>query len=182
MTNHNGTWQQILRERLPVYGHRNWIVVADSAYPAHAAPGIETITAGADLICVLASVLAQLDGAPHLYPTIYTDRELPFIPEEDAPGVSNFRRLLMEQMESRVVEQLPHDEILAEVDKAGRLFQVLIIKTCTTIPYTSVFLELGCGYWNPGAERRLREALAAEERRAAADTVEPPPKIVNCNA
>ncbi len=166
------TWQQILRERLPVYGHRNWIVVADSAYPAHAAPGFETVTTGSDLISVLSSVLAQLDAAPHLYPTIYTDQELTFIPEEDAPGVSTFRRLLMEQLESRVVVHLPHDEIIAELDTAARLFQVLVIKTAITIPYTSVFLQLGCGYWNPGAERRLREALAAGER-AAADTANP---------
>jgi len=32
---------------LPLFGHRNWIVVADSAYPAHSMPGIETIVSGA---------------------------------------------------------------------------------------------------------------------------------------
>ena len=29
-------WTQILAERIPSYGHRNWIVIADSAYPAQA--------------------------------------------------------------------------------------------------------------------------------------------------
>src|SRR5919202_365318 len=29
-------WKQELAERIPLYGHRNWIVVADSAYPAQA--------------------------------------------------------------------------------------------------------------------------------------------------
>ncbi|MDE3198919.1 MAG: hypothetical protein KGN84_21400 [Acidobacteriota bacterium] len=27
------SWRATLEERLPLYGHRNWIVVADSAYP-----------------------------------------------------------------------------------------------------------------------------------------------------
>src|SRR5665213_988847 len=35
-------WTMVLDERLPLYGHRNWIVIADSAYPLQSAPGIET--------------------------------------------------------------------------------------------------------------------------------------------
>jgi len=37
------------------------------------------------------------------------------------------------------------------------------LKTNMTIPYTSVFFELDCGYWHPGAEERLREAMAVCE-------------------
>jgi len=36
-------WESQLHRQLPLYGHRNWIVVADSAYPAQSRPGIETI-------------------------------------------------------------------------------------------------------------------------------------------
>jgi hypothetical protein len=35
-------WEQQLAEMLPLYGHRNWIVVADAAYPAQSKPGIAT--------------------------------------------------------------------------------------------------------------------------------------------
>jgi hypothetical protein len=31
--------------------------------------------------------------------------------------------------------------------------------TNLTLPYTSVFLELDCGYWSPEAEQRLRDAI-----------------------
>ena len=41
-------WKETLRKELPLLGHRNWIVVADSAYPLQTAPGIETIRADAD--------------------------------------------------------------------------------------------------------------------------------------
>ena len=46
-------WKAIVQNRLPLYGHRNWIVVADSAFPVYAAPGIETIVVNDDLPSVL---------------------------------------------------------------------------------------------------------------------------------
>ncbi len=50
---------------------------------------------------------------------------------------------------------------MAKLNEAARLYDVLVIKTNLTIPYTSVFLELDCGYWAPEAEQRLRRAMAA---------------------
>jgi hypothetical protein len=41
------SWQTKLEQELPLLGHRNWIVIADSAYPWQTAPGIETINTGA---------------------------------------------------------------------------------------------------------------------------------------
>ena len=49
-------WKRELKALLPLYGHRNWIVVADSAYPAQSCPGIETIVSGAGLIEVARKV------------------------------------------------------------------------------------------------------------------------------
>jgi hypothetical protein len=42
------SWKAELKKELPLLGHRNWIVVADSAYPLQTSPGIETITANED--------------------------------------------------------------------------------------------------------------------------------------
>ena len=47
------TWEQRLQHLLPLLGHRNWIVVADSAYPAQSNPGIETIYTGEDHVQLL---------------------------------------------------------------------------------------------------------------------------------
>jgi hypothetical protein len=44
---------------------------------------------------------------------------------------------------------------------------VLILKTNLRLPYTSVFIELDCGYWSPEAERRLRDKM---ERRGIEPT------------
>ena len=57
-------WKSQLSERLPEFGHRNWIVIADSAYPRQSAPGIETVYTGAGQIEVATfrSDLAYVDG------------------------------------------------------------------------------------------------------------------------
>jgi hypothetical protein len=158
-------WRSALRRSLPLFGHRNWIVVADAAYPAHCSPGIETVAAGAGLIDVLREVLAALAAAPHVRPILHTDRELAFVAESDAPGVTAFRDELADALHGRKLDAIPHEQILAKLDAAGRMFHVLFIKTNLTIPYTSIFMELDCGYWPADAEQRLRAAMAAGPNR-----------------
>ena len=41
----------------------------------------------------------------------------------------------------------------------SKMFNVLLLKTDMVLPYTSVFLQLDCGYWNAEKEQRLRDAL-----------------------
>jgi hypothetical protein len=43
------------------------------------------------------------------------------------------------------------------------MFSILIIKSTMTIPYTSVFIELDCGYWDGEREATLRAAIQTEE-------------------
>jgi L-fucose mutarotase/ribose pyranase (RbsD/FucU family) len=81
------SWQQIVAERLPLYGHRNWIVIADSAYPAQSRAGIEMVVSGAEQTDVLKQVLSALAASRHIRPIVYTDRELRFVPEQDAPAL-----------------------------------------------------------------------------------------------
>ena len=50
-------WEGKLESRLALFGHRNWVVVTDSAYPAQSDPGIETITASGSGIEVIRKVL-----------------------------------------------------------------------------------------------------------------------------
>ena len=154
------TWRERLADELPALGHRNWIVVADSAYPAQAQSGIETVVADEGLIEVFEEVLAQLAATRHVRPSVHIDSELQFVGEQDAPGVSEFRRRLAAMLDRFTVESLPHEGIIEHLDEAGRTFRILIIKTTARIPYTSMFIRLDCGYWSDDAEGRLRAALA----------------------
>jgi hypothetical protein len=154
-------WKAVLIDRLPLYGHRNWIVIADSAYPAQTAPGIETIYSNAGHEEVLNFVLKSLANSRHVTPTIFTDQELGFLPEADAPGITSFREALKSFAGDRKINTLPHEQLIAKLDQISQAFHVLIIKTRMAMPYTSVFLQLDCAYWPPDAETRLRAAMAA---------------------
>jgi RbsD / FucU transport protein family len=151
-------WELRLREMLPLFGHRNWIVVADSAYPAQSKPGIETVFAGGSQVEAAGKVLDAISGSAHLRANIYVDRELASVAESDAPGILAYRAKL-EKLLGPAFRRLPHEEIIAKLDQAAQTFRVLVVKTAMTIPYTSVFFELECGYWNGAAEERLRRAM-----------------------
>lgn len=152
-------WKDKLKKELPLLGHRNWIVVADSAYPLQTAPGIETIYVEADQLEVVKGVLAELAKTKHVKPTIYTDVEMKFVAETNAPGITAYRDGLGKVLTNQPVQVLPHEQIIGKLDEAGKTFKVLLIKTPLTKPYTSVFFQLECGYWNAESEQQLREAL-----------------------
>ena len=160
----NANWEEILMDRLQVYGHRNWLVIADSAYPAQSRQAIETIVADEEQTTVLERTCTILGGCKHIKPHIYTDEELTFVREEDTPGIHSYRERLGSLLMGSEVRVLPHEEIIAKLDRAGDLFRVLVVKTNMRIPYTSVFFELDCGYWNAEAEKILRAAMRSGDR------------------
>ena len=158
-------WEEILRDRLQLFGHRNWLVIADSAYPAQTRQGVETIVADEEQTTVLSRALAILGGCRHIKPTIYTDKELQFVSEQDATGITAYRQQLESLLDVHQIHSLPHEEIISKLDQVGEMFRVLLIKTNMRIPYTSVFFELGCGYWDAEPENRLRVAMRSKSQR-----------------
>ncbi len=157
-------WKETLAKSLPLFGHRNWIVIADSAYPSQVSPGVQTIYTGATQEEVTRAVLAALATTKHVKPTIYVDRELEFVPEDAAPGVTAYRENLATLLAGAEISKLPHEQIITKLDEAGKTFHVLLLKTDMTIPYTSVFLQLECGYWNAEAEKRLRASMPVDQK------------------
>lgn len=152
-------WKTELKQQLPIYGHRNWIVVADSAYPKQSSSAIETIYTDKGQLEVLAYVLEQIESAPHVQANVLIDAELDSVTEKDAPGVDAYRKRLNLLLKDRQFKVMPHEEIISKLDKSAKLFNILLLKTDLTIPYTSVFFELECGYWDAEKERRLRNSL-----------------------
>jgi hypothetical protein len=153
-------WKQKLDSLLPLFGHRNWIVVADSAYPAQSNPGIETVVAGGDQLSVVEHLLAAIAECRHIRANVYTDAELAHVAESDAPGILEYCHDLEKRLGGADVSRLPHEQIIHKLDEAARLFRVLIIKTDMCLPYTSIFFELDCGYWSDEGERRLRKSMS----------------------
>ena len=156
-------WRIVLHEGLPALGHRNWIVVADAAYPSQASPGIETMVTHGDQIEVLRAVLAEIDQAKHLSAHVITDTELKYVDDRDARGVDDYRTRLKNLLDGRNNSSMLHEDLIAKLDKAGEKYHVLILKTNLMIPYTSVFIDLGCGYWPSESEAKLRRAMQGNQ-------------------
>jgi len=157
---HASDWRAKVAEALPLLGHRNWILVVDSAYPLQSGTGIETIETGAGQLEVVRQVLGAIDRSIHVRSVIQMDAELPFLPEEDAPGVSAYRAEIADLLRAYPIDSLPHDQVIANVEEASKHFNILVLKTTMTVPYTSVFIRLDCKYWSAAAEKRLRARMA----------------------
>ncbi len=148
-----------LNEIVKKLGHRNWIVVADSAYPWQNAAGIKTIVVNCEQEKEVQAVLAALKKAGHVQPTVYLDEELEHVSEKNASGIGEYRSRLDDVLKGYCVVRAKHEELIAKLDASSKMFEIVIIKTNMKLPYTSVFMELGCGYWNDEAEKELRESF-----------------------
>lgn len=153
-------WEQEFYAKLPMLGHRNWILIVDKAFPEQNAPGMEYIYANESLNSVLKQVLTQVNQSGHVKPVVYQDKELDYITEQQAAGVTQFKAALKSTLGNQSVQTMLHDSVFKKLDTESKLFKVLVIKTNEVIPYTSVFLQLDCAYWNGDKEKQLRESIS----------------------
>lgn len=154
-------WKDEVASEMPLLGHRNWILIVDSAYPLQVSPGVQTIETGAPMLAVTHFVLGEIDQSIHVRPDIFMDAELPFVSVQDVPDVSAYRRAAGDLLRGFQVVSEPHEKLIQQVSEAGETFHVLVLKTNATIPYSSIFIRLNCKYWSDDAEQRLRARMAS---------------------
>lgn len=150
-------WKTELTEKLPLMGHRNWIVVTDMAYPLQTKPGIITLMAEETYAEVIGLVNTMIQDAPHVFAHIYQDQEQQSLSEALAPGWDDYKSSLSKVPGLENVTYVPHEELILRLDEVSQLYQVIIIKTRLTIPYTSTFFELDCNYWDAEREGAIRK-------------------------
>ncbi len=149
---------------MPLLGHRNWVLVVDSAYPLQTSAGIETVETNADQLTVVRAALETINSSRHVRPLITMDAELPFVPDQDAPGASAYRTDIAQVLKGYEIQSETHESILRGIDATAKIFHVLVLKTNMTIPYTSVFIRLDCKYWSADAEKRLRAKMGTADK------------------
>jgi hypothetical protein len=149
-------WNKQLTGILPLLGHRNWILIVDSAYPLQTSPGVDTIETNAAQLEVVRTVLSEIENSIQVRPVVFMDAELPFISDSDAPGVSAYRSEIGELLHKSSLQSRRHETLISDIQEAGKTFHVLVLKTNMTIPYTSVFIRLDCKYWSADQEKNLR--------------------------
>jgi len=140
-------------------GHRNWVVIVDSAYPLQSSAGIETIYTGEDQLSVVKAVMAEVKKQKHVRANVFLDKELKFVDDKAARGIDAYRKDLAKLLKGASASSLLHEDIIKKLDEASKTFHVIVLKTKLTLPYTSVFLQLDCGYWSADKEKAMRQKM-----------------------
>ncbi len=152
-------WKYEFNKELSLFGHRNWILVVDKAFPAQTASGIRTIDTGENLPDVLSFVLEQIESSTHVKPIVYTDKELSYITSDLVVNIDDYRSELDKIIRQYDPLVMLHDSVFVKIAEASKLFKVLVLKTEEVIAYSSVFIELDCRYWSAEKENTLREVM-----------------------
>jgi hypothetical protein len=74
-------------------------------------------------------------------------------------------RQQMKAMLGDQIKLMPHDLLITRLDEVSRMFNVVILKTTLTLPYTSTFFELDCKYWNKEKEEALQQNVIRNEKQ-----------------
>ncbi|MES2995574.1 MAG: hypothetical protein V4733_02065 [Verrucomicrobiota bacterium] len=168
----SNTWQREIDARVARIGYRNWIVITEASFPTHSRPGITQITVPVEIPDATDYVLRSLEKTEHLRPKIYLARELRAVENDFAPGIDHLRQRIGESLHGHDPTELDHNSLLTLLNDARRSFEITLIRTPTALPYSSVFMELQPGYWDPDSESRLRDRLEAQSGEPTTDRLQ----------
>ncbi len=161
----DSNWQAAVQRQAGQLGYRNWIVIAEASFPAHSRPGMRQVNAPAEVPEALDYVLRTLEQSESVRPQVYVPRELRAVENDFAPGIDELRKKLESALHGHETTELDQQSLLTLLEDASRSFDVLVIRTHTALPYSSVFLELQPGYWDVDSETRLRDRIQRERQQ-----------------
>jgi len=158
-------WMAAADRQISSLGYRNWIVIAEASFPAYNRPGLRQVNATVEVPEALDYVLNAMERTENTRPNIYLARELRSVENDYAPGIDALRERINASLHGHETLQIDHEALQVLLQDANRSLEVLVIRTPTALPYSSVFIELLPGYWDAESEERLRERIRAERMR-----------------
>jgi hypothetical protein len=153
-----------VKSELRALGYRNWIVLGDAAFPVHSRLGVRTILINDEIPAALEEVLEEFERVQNVTPRIYLARELAEVPNDRAPGIEEYRRILDKALRGFPTREMDFRSLSLLLEDSANKFTVLVFKTTTALPYSAVFIELDSGYWDQESERDLRDRLDKKRR------------------
>ncbi len=163
-------WKSSVDHQASQLGYRNWIVIAEASFPAHSRNGVSQVNADAEIPEVVDYVLNALEKTQHVKPNIYLTREMRAVENDVAPGIDEMRVQIKNSLHGHESTEIDQQSLLTLIESAQSNFNVLVIRTSTALPYTSVFLELQPGYWDAESEKQLRQKISRERMEKLAPT------------
>lgn len=152
-------WGEVVSREVNALGFQNWIIIAESSFPVMSRRGVRTLVIDAEVPEVVDYVVNALEQSESVTPSFNTARELPFVKNDRAPGVDEFRKLLKVSLHGHQVRELEHRSLSLLAHSDSSKYAVLVLKTKTALPYSNVFIELDSGYWDRESEDKLRHEM-----------------------
>lgn len=156
-------WKGSVNQQVSHLGYRNWIVISEASFPAHSRPSTRQVTADAEVPEVVDYVLNAIEQTQHVRPQIFLTREMRAVENDFAPGIDAMRERIHSSLHGHDPTELDQQSLITLLESANKNYDVLVIRTPTALPYTSVFMELHPGYWDAESEDRLRERIKREK-------------------
>lgn len=163
-SSYDKSWRREVKRHVSELGFRNWIVIAESSFPAYSRPRARQVAADAETPEVLAHVLQVIAETQHVKPNIYLTRELRSMTNDAAPGIDELKRRTQQSLVGLETTSLDQESLMSLVADADRSFDVLVVRTTSALPYSSIFIELQPGYWDADAEQQLRQRIEQERK------------------
>ncbi|MFR4223761.1 MAG: hypothetical protein ACLT38_09115 [Akkermansia sp.] len=122
---------------------------------------------------VLLDVLNMLEEEAHVVPRIMISSELRSVTEDYAPGIKRYRNNINKMLPGRQHFELMSRTINSLIEDAAKQFNVLVIKTKTSLPYPIFILNwipgtgIGIGNGTPQVSEAKDAATAARPRQSA---------------
>jgi len=159
-------WIGTVRNELGYLGARNWVVISEAAFPVQSRRGLRVIKIDGDIPNVLDGVEQVIEEKHHVKPRIYVTSEVASVEYDYAPGIENYRKKLKEALHGREMVRLDNEMLMRMLNDTSKTYRVLVIKTRTALPYSSVFIELGSGYWDSESESSLRDSIDKKKAKS----------------
>lgn len=159
-------WKGAVERHVAELGFRNWIVIAEASFPAYSRAGVHQVPANVEVPEALSYVLETIDQTQHVRPNVYLTREMRSMSNDVAPGIDEMRAKTQQALAGIEATSLDQESLMSLLADANRSFDVLVIRTNTALPYSSVFIELQPGYWDAESEQQLRERIERERKKS----------------
>jgi D-ribose pyranose/furanose isomerase RbsD len=158
-----GDWKSQVDRHNKQLGYKNWIVISEAAFPAQNRSKMKQISVEAEIPEVLDHLLHTFERNQYVQPTIYLTREVRSVENDFAPGIDQLRERIATAMHAHEAVELDQQSLLTLLETTEQRYQVLLIRTPTALPYSTVFLELRPGYWDADSEEHLRKKISREK-------------------
>lgn len=161
---HSRPWKRTVRHELSFLGANNWVVVAEASFPIHSRRGLRVISIDAEIPDLVDGIEQVMEERHHVKPRIYVTSEIGHVKYDYAPGIKHYRKELKTALHGRETISLDNDMLLRMLKDTSKTYRVLVIKSRTALPYSSVFMELGSGYWDSESESVLRDDMERSQK------------------